>query len=141
VPRNGESITDMMPPDYVRLLEQIAAERGDGSVVLPFTIFREAVINDADLDTAQRAYALLNPHPHKTLTDKISLKTDPAAMTIPKSYINCTEDTSLPHHLPWHPRLSQKLGLFRLIQIPGGHELCFSNPVRLAAAIMDAGRD
>ena len=141
VPRNGESITDMMPPDYVTLLEQIAAERGDGSVVLPFAIFREAFINDADLDTAQRASALLNPHPHKTLTDKISLKTDPAAMTIPKSYINCTEDTSLPHHLPWHPRLSQKLGLFRLIQVPGSHELCFSNPARLAAAIMDAGRD
>jgi hypothetical protein len=46
-----------------------------------------------------------------------------------------------PHHYPWHPRLSQKLGLFRLVQVPGSHELCFSNPARLAQAIMDAGRD
>jgi hypothetical protein len=37
--------------------------------------------------------------------------------------------------------LSQKLGLFRLIQISGSHELCFSNPAQLARAIMDAGRD
>jgi pimeloyl-ACP methyl ester carboxylesterase len=141
VPRNGESITDMAPPDQVGLLEQIAAERGDGSVVLPFTIWREAFINDADLATAQRAYAVLNPHPYKTLTDKIWLKINPAEMSIPKSYVNCTEDIAQPHHHPWHPRLSQKLGLFRLIQVPGSHELCFSNPARLAAAIMDAGRD
>lgn len=141
VPRNGESINDMLPPYYVELFEQIAAERGDGSVVLPFQIWREAFMNDADLATAKRAYAVLNPHPFRTLTDKISLKTDPAEMTIPKSYINCTEDIALPHHYPWHPRLSQKLGLFRLVQVSGSHELCFSNPARLAAAIMDAGRD
>ena len=62
-------------------------------------------------------------------------------MPLAKSYINCTEDIALPHHYPWHPRLSQKLGLFRLVQVPGRHELCFSNPKLLAQAIMDAGRD
>src|SRR5215467_13217101 len=118
-----------------------AAEKGDGSVMLPFQVWRETLINDADLETAECAYKLLNPHPLKTLTDKISLKINPADMSIGKSYINGTEDISLPRQHPWHPRLSQKLGLFRLIQISGSHELCFSNPVRLARAIMDAGRD
>ena len=87
------------------------------------------------------AYDVLNPHPIKTFKDGISLKIDPAEMKIAKSYLNCTEDTALPHHYPWHPRLSQKLGLFRLVQVSGSHELCFSNPSRLAQAIMDAGRD
>jgi pimeloyl-ACP methyl ester carboxylesterase len=141
VPNDGEGLTDMLPPQYVELFENIAKAREDGCVVLPFAVWREAFINDADLDTAQRAYAALNPHPIKTLTDKISLNVNPAEMPVPKSYINCTEDISLPHDYPWHPRLSQKLGLFRLIQIPGSHELCFSNPARLAQAIMDAGRD
>jgi pimeloyl-ACP methyl ester carboxylesterase len=141
VPDNGESLTDMLPPQHVAMFDAIAAERGDGSIVLPFPIWREAFINDADLETAQRAYDTLNPHPFKTLTEKISLKINPAGMRVAKSYINCTEDTSLPHHYPWHPRLSQKLGLFRLVQVPGSHELCFSNPARLAQAIMDAGRD
>jgi len=109
--------------------------------VLPFPIWREAFINDADLDGAQRAYDRLNPHPLKTFTDKISLRTNPAEMGVAKSYINCTEDTAMPHGLPWHPRLSQKLGLFRLVQVPGSHELCFSNPPRLAQAIIEAGRD
>jgi pimeloyl-ACP methyl ester carboxylesterase len=141
VPNDGESLNDMVPPQFVELFEAIAAEQGDGSVVLPFPIWREAFINDADLETAQRAYDVLNPHPIKTFKDRISLKIDPAEMTIAKSYLNCTEDTALPHHYPWHPRLSQKLGLFRLVQVSGSHELCFSNPLRLAQAIMEAGRD
>jgi len=141
VPNNGESINDMVPPPYVALFDQISAQRGDSSVVLPFPIWREAFINDVDAATAKKAYDILNPHPVKTFSDKISLKTNPADMQIGKSYINCTEDTSLPHHYPWHPRLSQKLGLFRLVQVPGSHELCFSNPKLLAQAIMDAGRD
>jgi len=141
VPNNSESLNDMVPPIYVGLFDAIAAERGDGSVVLPFPIWREAFINDADLETAQRTYDILNPHPLKTFSDKISLQTNPAEITIAKSYINCTEDTALPHGYPWHPRLSEKLGLFRLIQVPGSHELCFSNPQALARAIMEAGRD
>jgi len=141
VPNDGESLNDMLPPQYVAMFDAIAAERGDGSVVLPFAIWREAFINDADLDTAQRAYQVLNPHPVKTLRDRISLNDNPAQMPVPKSYVNCTEDISLPHHHPWHPRLSQKLGLFRLVQTPGSHELCFSSPARLADAILRAGRD
>jgi len=141
VPNSGESLNDMVPPQYVALFDQIAAQRVDSTVVLPFPIWREAFINDADLATAQKAYDALNPHPIRTFSDKIMLKTNPADMQIAKSYVNCTEDTSLPHHYPWHPRLSQKLGLFRLVQVPGSHELCFTNPKRLAQAIMDAGRD
>lgn len=141
VPNNGESLNDMVPPHYVGLFDMIAAERGDGSVVLPFPIWREAFINDADLALAERAYGILNPHPLKTFSDKIALKANPAEMPLAKSYINCTEDTALPHSYSWHPRLSEKLGLFRLVQVPGSHELCFTDPVRLARAIMDAGRD
>ena len=134
VPNDGESVYDMLTPQHIALLSASAAEWGDGSVMLPFQVWRETLI-------AQSAYKLLNPHPLKTLTEKISLKINPADMSIGKSYINGTEDISLPHQHPWHPRLSQKLGLFRLIQISGSHELCFSNPVQLARAIMDAGRD
>ena len=141
VPNDGECVYDMLPPPLVELFEAIADARGDGSVAVPFDGWREAFVNDADLETARRAYSMLNPHPVQTLRDKIALGTNPMEMPVAKSYINCTEDIALPHHYPWHPRLSQKLGLFRLIQVPGSHELCFSNPARLAQAIMDAGRD
>ncbi|WP_407179848.1 alpha/beta fold hydrolase [Bradyrhizobium sp. STM 3562] len=137
VANNGESLSDLVPSHYPGLLTSL----GDGSVVLPFPIWRDAYINDADLETARRAYDRLNPHPLKTFTDKLVVRTNPAEMAMPKSFINCTEDTALPHSFPLHPRLSEKLGLYRLVQTPGSHELCFSNPARLAQAVIEAGRD
>ena len=139
VPNNGESLNDMVPPPYAELFDQIAAQRGDGSVVLPFPIWREVFINDADAELAQKAYDVLNPHPLATFADKISLKTNPGDMQIAKSYVNCTEDTSLPHHYPWHPRLSQKLGLFRLVQVPEATNC--ASPIQNFSPTPSCGRD
>jgi len=141
VPLDGECLNDMVPPHYATMFDQIAAERGDGSVVLPFPIWREVFICDADLDLAKRTYDKLNPHPLATFTDKIALKTEMAASPIGKSYLNCQQDVSLPASFPWHPRLSEKLGLFRLVEMPGSHEVCFTNPTLLGEKIMEAGRD
>ena len=93
------------------------------------------------MELAQASYARLNPQPYRTFKDTIHLGTNPAGMAIPKSFINCTEDTAMPHSMPWHPRLSEKLGLFRLVQTHGSHELCFSHPKLLAEKIMEAGSD
>lgn len=141
VPNNGECLNDMVPPHYVALFDAVSAQSPDNSVMLPFPIWREAFINDGSAELAQSAFDKLNMHPYATFTDPISLSTNPAEMQVAKSYINCTEDTALPQSLGWHPRLSEKLGLFRLVQIPGSHELCFTDPGALAAAILDAGRD
>ena len=141
VPNSGECLTDMVPPIYVGLFDEIAKASGDNSVVMPPPIWREAFCNDASEADAMKWYGMLNPHPYATFTDPISLKQNPAEMTIGKSYLNFTEDAALPHSLPWHPRLSEKLGLFRLVQAPGSHEVCFSNPRLLAEKIIEAGRD
>jgi len=141
VPANGQSLNDMIPPHYVGLFDEIEKQRGDGSVVLPFPIWREAFINDADAALAKSAYDKLNPHPAKTFRDKLALNTELAASPIGKSYLNCLQDTSLPHSYPWHPRLSEKLGLFRLVEMPGSHEACFTNPALLGEKVMEAGRD
>ncbi len=139
VPNNGQSIDDLSPPHYVALFQQLAA--ADGSITLPYPIWRDAFINDADEATAKRTYDSLNPHPIGTLRDRITLNTEPHEMQVGKSYLNCTEDIAMPASLPWHPRLSEKLGLYRLVQMPGSHEACFTNPGLLAQKIIEAGRD
>ena len=58
-----------------------------------------------------------------------------------KSYLHCLDDLALPGSMPWHPRLSEKLGLFRYVSMPGGHEVCFTNPELLGDKIIAAGRD
>lgn len=140
VPLDGESLNDMVPPHYVTMFDAVAAANGN-AVTLPFEIWRDAFINDADFATAEAAYAKLNPHPYRTFTDKISLKQPLAALALGKSYVNCQQDIAMPHGMPWHPRLSERLGLFRLVECPGSHEMFFSNPQRLAQAIVEAGRD
>jgi pimeloyl-ACP methyl ester carboxylesterase len=140
VPHDGDSLNDLVPPIYTGMFDAIAGAN-DGAVTLPFEIWREAFINDADMALAKSAYAVLNPHPYKTFTDKIKLSQPLAAMPIGKSYVNCQQDIALPHSYPWHPRLSERLGLFRLIECPGSHEIWFTNPPRIAQAIIEAGRD
>jgi pimeloyl-ACP methyl ester carboxylesterase len=140
VPLNGESLTDMVPPYHAAAFAAIA-EANNGALLLPFEIWRETFINDADIALARSTYDRLNPQPYRTLADKISLQRPLSEMSISKSYINCQQDISLPHSYPWHPRLSERLGLFRLVELPGSHETIFSNPARLAQAIWEAARD
>ena len=141
VPNNGECLNDMVPPHYVALFDAVSAASPDNSVMLPPPIWREAFMNDADGALAQATYEKLNAHPYATFTDPITLSANPAEMQVAKSYINFTGDTALPQSLGWHPRLSEKLGLFRLVEAPGGHEVCFTNPDLLAEKIKEAGRD
>jgi pimeloyl-ACP methyl ester carboxylesterase len=140
VPLDGQSLIDMIPPSFAAAFAAIA-EANNGAVLLPFETWRETFINDADIALARSTYDRLNPQPYRTMDDKISLQRPLSEMSIGKSYINCQQDISLPHSYPWHPRLSERLGLFRLVELPGSHETVFSNPVRLAQAIWEAARD
>lgn len=140
VPQPGECLNDLVPPHYTALFDSIAAETG-GGVMLPFPIWREAFINDADLALATVAFGKLNLHPYKTFQDPITLSQPMAACPLPKSYVNCRMDTALPQSLGWHPRLSERLGLFRYVECSGSHEVWFTDPAAIAGAIEQAGRD
>ena len=138
---DGECLNDNVPPHYRALFDSMSQASEDFTVMLPFPIWREAFINDADLELATLSYEQLSPEPYQPFLDKLDMKKF-YSLEIPKSYINCTEDTSLPHgEWCWHPRMSNRLGLFRLLQMPGSHEVIFSNPIGLAEKIIDAGRD
>jgi pimeloyl-ACP methyl ester carboxylesterase len=139
--QDDKSLIDEVPKFYVDLFDQIARASTDSTVMLPFPIWREAFINDADLKLAQWAYAQLSPEPYGPFKEKLDLKKF-YSLDIPRSYINATEDIALPHGAwGWHPRMSNRLGLCRLVQMPGSHEVMFTNPAGLAEKIIEAGRD
>lgn len=140
VPQPGECLNDLVPPHYRALFDGVAAANGN-AVMLPFEIWREVFINDADLALATSAYARLNPHPYGTFTQASAITQPMAALALGKSYVNCVLDVALPASLPWHPRLSERLGLFRYIECIGSHEAWFTQPAALAQAIEAAGRD
>ena len=84
VPNNGESLTIWCPhPMWRCLTPSPPGVARLGSVAV--SDLAQAFVDDAELETAQKAYNILNPHPEKTFSDKISIKTDPADMQIVKS--------------------------------------------------------
>lgn len=141
VPQDGETMLEMFPPPQRDLLSSLAAGSSDNTITLPFDLWRDVFINDADLATATHAYARLSPEPFRQLIEPIELKKFHTLKT-PKSYLVCSEDTVMPPgEWGWHPRMSSRLGLYRLVQMPGSHEVIFSNPQGLADKLVDAGRD
>jgi len=141
VPEHGNCLNDEVPPHYQELFDGLAQESDDNTVMLPWPIWREAFINDADEELARSTYEELSPEPYRCFTDKLDLDAFYASK-IPRSYLNCTEDIALPPgKWGWHPRFSARLGLCRLVQMPGSHEAMFTNPTLLAQKIVEAGRD
>ena len=48
---DGESMLEAFPASHREMLTQLAAESTDNTVTLPFELWRETFINDADLET------------------------------------------------------------------------------------------
>jgi pimeloyl-ACP methyl ester carboxylesterase len=140
--QDGESLLDACPPHYRDLFNQLAAASSDNTVMMPWPIWREAFMNDTDEASAKAAYEQLSPEPFQPIIENLDMKKFYSLQQIPKSYLNCTEDISLPQgEWGWHPRMSNRLGPFRLVQMPGSHEVIFTNPSGLAEKIVMAGRD
>lgn len=141
IPKDENSLLDEVPPHYKEIFSRLAAASSDNTVAMPWPIWRDAFMNDADEATARSAYSVLSAEPFQPMADKLDLKKF-YSLPLPKSYLNCTEDTALPQgEWGWHPRMSSRLGSFRLVQMQGGHEVMFSNPRGLAAKLIEAGRD
>jgi pimeloyl-ACP methyl ester carboxylesterase len=138
---DGQSVLDNLPPPLKLALQAWSEQRGDGTVMMPFATWREVYMNDADLETARQTYDDLRPQPVRPLAETVDMK-DFYALDLPKSYINAMDDNGLLQgEWGWHPRMSNRLGQFRLVQMAGGHEVLFTNPRLLAEKISIAGRD
>jgi pimeloyl-ACP methyl ester carboxylesterase len=138
---DGECMLEAFPPDMREMLTRLAAESADNTVTLPFDVWREVFINDGDLELARSAYDQLSPQPYQQLVEPLDFKKF-YALSTPRSYLVATEDTVMPPgEWGWHPRMSSRLGRYRLVQMPGSHEVLFTDPTALADKIIEAGRD
>ena len=139
----NECLNDNTPPVDRAALESLALASADDTISMPFELWRERFIGDADVALAQRTHAGLSPEPAQPWRDRLPLdRFYDTIERVGRSYINCTEDISIPQgEWSWHPRMSQRLRNPRLVQLHGSHETLFTNPPLLAAKIVEAGRD
>ena len=139
VPNPGESLNDMTPPEYISLFDQIVHK--DGSVLLPFPIWREAFINDGDLELAQSTYEKLNLIHTKLLQIKFNyLKHLPRCklanlISFAKMILHCL--LACLDIRDYHKNLAY-IDLYRCRKPVN---LVLQNPALLARKMIEAGRD
>jgi pimeloyl-ACP methyl ester carboxylesterase len=136
---SGECILDMVPPHYRELFADMMARSPDNTVTVPFDVWRDNFINDADETLARAAFEQLRPEPAGYLAEPVNFTVFHSLKT-PKSFILPTEDITLPRddEQGWHPRMTNRLGQHHFIEIPGSHEVMFTDPRGLADAVVEA---
>ncbi|WP_459501185.1 alpha/beta hydrolase [Bacillus sp. C1] len=140
---NGESAADEIPVEGKKLWAELAKKSKNNAIQLPFPIWRETFMNNADLALAKEVYETVTPEPAGPLFEKLDL-TKFYQLNIPKSYFYLTEDTAVPQgkESGWHPHMSNRLGLFRLVTTQGDHMTMFHvKPTIVAKKLVEAGRD
>lgn len=138
---DGESLLDAIPPDYRALFEHLVSQTPDRTITLPWEVWRGAFMQDSGEEAARLAYSLLTPEPMGVFEAKLDQE-EFFKLNTPRSYILCRQDISLPPgEYAWYPRFGDRLGKHKLVEMDGSHEVCFTRPVELADAIIEASTD
>jgi pimeloyl-ACP methyl ester carboxylesterase len=102
------------------------------------------VLNDGDPDLVQRAYDQLSSESFGAWAEPLNM-TKFHSLQTPRSFLVGAADLVMPAgdsgDSGWHPRMSSRLGEFRLVQMQGSHEAVFTDPIGLADKFVEAGQD
>jgi len=137
VPEPGESLYDLVPPDYQGLFTQLAGASDDNTVSMPFEVWQGGFMQDAAPDAQALAHSLMKPQPYATFTDAVS--TGPGDLGVPTSYVISPDDIALPpgEHA-WAPRFPDRLDDTRVVETVGSHESLLTAPAAIAEALVKA---
>ena len=136
---NNDCVFDNLPADYVALFNTLAKASSDNTMLIPWEIWRDGFIQDAPESEARSIWEQLSLEPNHVNLEKLDLKRF-YSLAIPKSFIYCRQDKALPPGY-FHPRMSSRLGAFKLLEMDGSHEAMFTRPKELADKIIEAGSD
>jgi hypothetical protein len=136
---DNECVFDNLPADYVALFTTLAKASSDNTMLIPWEIWRDNFIQDAPESVARSIWEQLSPEPNQVNLDRLDLKKF-YSLAVSKSFIYCRQDKALPPGY-FHPRMSSRLGVFKLLEMDGSHEVIFTRPEESADKIIEASSD
>jgi len=136
---DGHCVFDVLPAEYAALFNDLATASSNNSMLIPWEIWRDNFIQDAPEPLARSLWEQLSPEPNQVNLDCLDLKRF-YSLSIPSSFIHCRNDRALPPRY-FHPRMSSRLGEFKLLEMDGSHEVMFTRPDDLAERILEASLD
>lgn len=133
VPAAGAPLYDEVPPPYQELFSGLAAASGVNAVSLPFEVWRDAFMQDAEEPVQRLVHGLLVPQPMQYFTQTV----EPLSDSVARAYVLSADDVALPPGEYGWDRFAERLGVDP-IGAPGSHESCFTRPAELADAFAKA---
>jgi len=136
---DNECVLDILPAEFAALVNDLAGASPDNTMLIPWEIWRDNLIQDATESMARSLWNQLSPEPNQVNLNKLDLKRF-HSLAIPKSFIYCRQDEAMgPGY--FHPRMSSRLGAFKLLEMDGSHEVMFTRPRELADKLVEASLD
>lgn len=136
---DGQCIFDNLPEAYIEAFSQMAQASPDNTMQLPWEIWKNGFLQDVPEDVARAVWERTTPEPNQVNLDKLDLKIF-YSLDVPKSFLFLRQDLALPPGY-FHPRMSSRLGKFKLVEMDGSHEVMFSRPAELTEKIVEASGD
>ena len=136
---DNQCVLDILPSEFAALVNDLAAASSDNTMLIPWEIWRDNLIQDAPESVARSIWQQLSPEPNQVNLDKLDLKRY-YSLAIPRSFIYCRQDKAMGSGY-FHPRMSSRLGAFKLLEMDGSHEVMFTRPRELADKLVEASSD
>ena len=135
---DGQSMIEIVPPEIAEGFRAAAAASPDNSLPVNEGFIRNVLMAGESRKTADFVLSQLVPQPFGYYTHKIA--TGPFdAMGKPRYLLLATGDKSLPQ-AAWRG-MARALGEHKVIEIPGGHEVLYTNPDAVADGLARIARD
>ena len=135
---DGQSMIETVPPKIAEAFRAAAAASPDNSLPVNEGFIRNVLMAGESKAMADFVLARLVPQPFGYYTHKIA--TGPFdAMGKPRYLLLATGDNSLPQ-AAWRG-MARALGKHKVIEIPGGHEVLYTNPGAVADGLVSIARD
>ena len=135
---DGQSMIEAVPPDIAEQFRAAAAASSDNSLPVNEGFIRHVLMAGASDEMIELVLSELVPQPFGYYTHKIA--TEPfASMGKPRYLLLATDDESLPQEA-WRG-MAHAMGDHKVIEIPGGHEVLYTNPEAVAAGLVKIAGD
>jgi len=135
VPKDNASAADVAVPEWIEMVRTLANESGDGWLLPPPDVETPFGITDpADVEWVR---ASLTPHPVKTFTDRVRLRS-PRAGRIPRTFIRCPlRRNPGPDTLSHHAETARRSPSWRYREIASDHDPMITHPRELADLLLE----
>jgi pimeloyl-ACP methyl ester carboxylesterase len=133
---DGKRLLDSLPPDIKAMYEKTASENGN-TLPVPPDLVRFVLMPEDSKEAQDKVISNLVVQPYGYYTGKVDAKAF-ASMPVKRAFLFAKDDKSLP---PGAFRgMVAALGPFDEVDIPGGHEVMFTDPDAVAGGLVELAR-